>query len=107
MHKWHILWALHKVHHSATTLTPMTVFRTHPLEGVIFSFRGAITQAVTISSFIFLFGSNVDLFTVLGANIFTFLFNIFGLVYFGDSGSYLISILIEFIFVKTFCVATN
>ena len=78
MHKWHILWALHKVHHSATTLTPMTVFRTHPLEGVIFSFRGAITQAVTISSFIFLFGSNVDLFTVLGANIFTFLFNIFG-----------------------------
>ena len=78
MHKWNILWALHKVHHSATTLTPMTVFRTHPLEGIIFSFRGAITQAITISIFIFLFGKNVDLITVLGANIFTFLFNIFG-----------------------------
>jgi sterol desaturase/sphingolipid hydroxylase (fatty acid hydroxylase superfamily) len=78
MHRWNILWALHKVHHSATALTPMTVFRTHPLEGVIFSFRGAITQAVTISSFIFLFGNNVDLITILGANIFSFLFNIFG-----------------------------
>ena len=78
MHKWHIFWVLHKVHHSATTLTPMTVFRTHPLEGVIFSFRSAITQAITISSFVFLFGSNVDLITILGANIFVFLFNIFG-----------------------------
>ena len=78
MHKWHILWALHKVHHSATTLTPMTVFRTHPLEGVLFSLRSAITQAITISIFVFLFGSNVDLLTVIGANIFVFLFNIFG-----------------------------
>ena len=78
MHKWNILWALHKVHHSATTLTPMTVFRTHPLESIIFSFRGAITQAITISIFIFLFGANVDLITVLGANIFSFFFNILG-----------------------------
>ena len=36
MHRWPILWSLHKVHHSATVLTPMTVFRTHPLEGIIF-----------------------------------------------------------------------
>ena len=78
MHKWRVLWALHKVHHSATTLTPMTVFRTHPLEGIIFSLRGAFTQAITISSFVFLFGNNVDLITVLGVNIFVFLFNIFG-----------------------------
>ena len=78
MHKWQVLWALHKFHHSATTLTPMTVFRTHPLEAIIFSFRSAITQAITISSFIFLFGNNVDLITILGANIFSFLFNIFG-----------------------------
>lgn len=78
MHKWHILWALHKVHHSATTLTPLTVFRTHPLEGILFSLRSAITQSITISSFVFLFGSNVDLVTVIGANIFVFLFNILG-----------------------------
>ena len=78
MHKWNILWSLHKVHHSATTLTPMTVFRTHPFEAILFSFRGSITQAITISSFVFLFGNNVDLITILGANIFSFIFNMLG-----------------------------
>ena len=78
MHKWPILWSLHKVHHSATVLTPITVFRTHPLEGIIFSLRSSVTQAISISSFIFLFGSSVDLYTILGVNVFVFLFNIFG-----------------------------
>lgn len=78
MHRWHFLWALHKVHHSATNLTPMTVFRTHPLEGIIFSLRAIFTHAITLSSFIFLFGDNVDLLTILGVNIFIFIFNIFG-----------------------------
>ena len=78
MHKFSILWAFHKVHHSATTLTPITVFRTHPLEGIIFSLRSAITQALLISIFVFLFGKNVDLFTILGVNIFIFFFNVAG-----------------------------
>ena len=78
MHKWPMLWALHKVHHSATVLTPMTVFRTHPLEGIIFSLRSSVTQAISISSFVFLFGSSVNLYTILGANIFVFIFNILG-----------------------------
>jgi sterol desaturase/sphingolipid hydroxylase (fatty acid hydroxylase superfamily) len=78
MHKWPILWSLHKVHHSATVLTPMTVFRTHPLEGIIFSLRSSVTQAISISSFIFLFGNTVSLYTVLGVNIFVFIFNVLG-----------------------------
>tara|TARA_Y100001935_G_C17299156_1_gene508036 strand:- start:384 stop:1403 length:1020 start_codon:yes stop_codon:yes gene_type:complete len=78
MHKWPFLWALHKVHHSATSLTPMTVFRTHPLEGIVFTLRSAVSQGFVISIFIYLFGSSVDLFTVLGANLFVFLFNVFG-----------------------------
>jgi len=78
MHRWPFLWSLHKVHHSATVLTPMTVFRTHPLEGIIFSLRSSVAQAISISSFIFLFGDSVSLFTILGVNIFVFLFNIFG-----------------------------
>ena len=78
MHKWPMLWALHKVHHSATVLTPMTVFRTHPLEGIIFSIRSSVTQAISISSFVFLFGSSVNLYTILGVNIFVFIFNILG-----------------------------
>ena len=78
MHKWPVLWALHKVHHSATELTPMTVFRTHPLEGIIFSLRSAITQAIGISLFFYLFGNLVSLYTIVGVNVFVFVFNILG-----------------------------
>ena len=78
MHNWPFLWALHKVHHSATNLTPMTVFRTHPLEGLVFTLRSAFAQGVTISTFVYLFGGGVDLYTILGANLFVFFFNVFG-----------------------------
>ena len=78
MHKWPILWALHKVHHSAETLNPITVYRTHPLEGIVFSLRGAFSQGIIISIFIYLFGSKVDLVTILGVNVFVFVFHIAG-----------------------------
>ena len=78
MHKLPILWSLHKVHHSATVLTPMTVFRTHPLEGIIFSLRSSVTQAISISLFVFLFADSVNLLTILGVNVFVFIFNILG-----------------------------
>ena len=78
MHKISFLWALHKVHHSATTLTPLTIYRTHPLEGILFSLRASFTQGVSISLFVFFFGNSVDLFTILGVNIFIFCFNVAG-----------------------------
>ena len=78
LHRWPVLWAFHKVHHSATTLTPLTVYRTHPLEAVLFSLRGTAVQASVVAVFIFFFGSAVDLFTVLGASVFLFAFNAAG-----------------------------
>ena len=78
MHKWPILWSLHKVHHSATKLTPITIYRTHPLEGIVFSLRGAFTQGISISIFVYLFGNSVDLITILGVNVIVFTFNIAG-----------------------------
>ena len=36
MHRWEPLWRLHKVHHSASTLTPFTVFRVHPIESICY-----------------------------------------------------------------------
>ena len=78
LHRWSVLWAFHKVHHSATTLTPLTVYRTHPLEAVLFSLRGSAVQASVVAVFIFFFGSAVDLFTVLGASVFLFAFNAAG-----------------------------
>lgn len=78
MHRWPVLWAFHKVHHSARTMTPFTVLRTHPVEGVLFTLRSIIVQAISIGLFLFLFGDQVDLITVLGVNIAVFLFNVAG-----------------------------
>ncbi len=82
LHRWlhtsPLLWSFHKVHHSATSLNPFTVFRTHPVEGVLFVLRSAIVQGITVAIFIYFFGDKVTLFTVLGASIFTFGFNILG-----------------------------
>lgn len=78
LHRWPVLWAFHKVHHSAETLTPFTVFRTHPVEGVLFALRSALSQAVCVAAFVFFFGDRATLTTVLGANVFLFAFNALG-----------------------------
>ena len=78
MHHWPLLWAIHKTHHSAETLTPITVYRTHPLEGILYSLRSAVAQGTTMAVFLFLFGSSVDLYTVLGVNVMSFVFHVTG-----------------------------
>jgi sterol desaturase/sphingolipid hydroxylase (fatty acid hydroxylase superfamily) len=37
LHRIPILWELHKVHHSATFLSPVTSFRVHPLEAIVYT----------------------------------------------------------------------
>ena len=74
MHKIKFLWCFHKIHHSAEVLTPMTVFRTHPIEGVIFVLRNAISQGAVIGIFFFISSGELSLVTVLGANLFSFIF---------------------------------
>ena len=78
LHRIPVLWAFHKVHHSAETLNPLTVYRTHPVEAIVFSFRAIAVQSVSISLFVFLFGSSVDLVSVYGVNVILFLFNATG-----------------------------
>lgn len=78
LHRSAILWQFHRVHHTATTLNPLTIFRTHPVEGVLFSLRSALVQGFCIGLFIFLFGSGVDLATIFGVSILLFLFNVLG-----------------------------
>lgn len=78
MHRWPLLWALHKVHHSAQTMTPITVYRTHPLEGILYGLRGAVAQGTVMACFLFFFGNAVDLYTVFGVNVLSFIFHITG-----------------------------
>ena len=78
MHTIPFLWVFHKVHHSAEALNPITVYRTHPIEGVVFTLRSALVQGCVIATGVFFFGSQVTLVTVLGANALKFAFNVAG-----------------------------
>lgn len=78
LHRIPILWSFHRVHHSATVLNPFTVFRTHPVEGLIFSIRSSLVQGITTALFFFFFGDQVNLIMVFGASVFSFTFNLLG-----------------------------
>lgn len=76
MHKVSFLWTLHKTHHSAAVLNPITLFRIHPLESLMATFRNALSLGVASGFLMFLFLGKSSLFTLLGVNIFAFLFNL-------------------------------
>jgi len=78
LHRVPVLWSFHKVHHTANSLNPFTVYRTHPVEGVLFVLRSALVHGACIAFFVFLFGDRVTLATVLGASVFGFAFNALG-----------------------------
>ena len=78
LHRIPLLWAFHKTHHSAERLTPFTVYRTHPVEGVLFALRATVVQALSIALFVFLFGKSIDLVAVYGVNVLLFVFNATG-----------------------------
>ena len=78
MHKIPMLWEFHKIHHSAIVLTPMTIYRSHPLESFLYACRMALAQGLAVGIGYYLLGTNLSWFDILGANVFIFLFNLFG-----------------------------
>ncbi|MCW8092977.1 sterol desaturase family protein [Alteromonas sp. ASW11-130] len=78
MHKVPFLWHYHKVHHSAQVLTPMTIYRSHPLESFLYASRMAIAQGLAVGLSYFLFGPALSMIDIFGANLFVFIFNVFG-----------------------------
>ena len=77
MHKYKFLWRFHKTHHSATILTPITIFRVHPVEHILYFVRGMLVFGVISGVFIWLFSGKLTAFQVLGVDMFGFLFNFF------------------------------
>lgn len=75
LHKVPALWEFHKFHHSAESLTPLTVTRAHPVEGLIFTIRSALVQGISIGLFIYLFGNEIGLITIFGVNAFVVFFH--------------------------------
>jgi sterol desaturase/sphingolipid hydroxylase (fatty acid hydroxylase superfamily) len=55
-HKVRFLWAFHKVHHTAEVLTPLTVFRVHPIESLKFANIIALATGLTGGLVAWMFG---------------------------------------------------
>lgn len=77
-HKVPVLWELHKVHHSAEVMTPFTLYRSHPLESLLFKVRGILVTGLLTGLFFHLFRLSAVQYDFLGVNAVGFVLNLLG-----------------------------
>lgn len=68
-HRIPFLWELHKVHHSAEALSPLTNLRMHPLDGLKFANIVALVMGLTDAGLTWLLGERARVFTVFDSNV--------------------------------------
>jgi creatinine amidohydrolase/Fe(II)-dependent formamide hydrolase-like protein/sterol desaturase/sphingolipid hydroxylase (fatty acid hydroxylase superfamily) len=68
-HKIPWLWEFHKVHHSAEVMTPITVFRMHPVDNLFTYSLVGILSGLGAGGAMFLYGGDFPLYNVAGVNI--------------------------------------
>ncbi len=73
-HRIPILWEFHKIHHSAEVLTPLTVFRVHPIDSLIFVDIIAIVTGLLHGVFTYAAGKSVGIYLVDNANVISVVF---------------------------------
>lgn len=78
LHRVSFLWEIHKVHHSANVMTPLTLYRAHPIEAVLSMIRQIFVIGLVAGIFTFLFAGQYQMITIFGVQIFGFLFNFLG-----------------------------
>jgi len=69
------LWAIHKLHHSAEVMSPLTAARVHPLERAILGPFRAVTNGLIMGPLLYLHAGEVALTTVLGLQLAVLLFH--------------------------------
>jgi sterol desaturase/sphingolipid hydroxylase (fatty acid hydroxylase superfamily) len=78
LHTIPFLWEFHKVHHSAKVLNPLTFYRVHPVENLLFGLRYALTIGIVSGVFLYFFGAMIGVVEVLGVNVLLFVFSLMG-----------------------------
>ena len=68
-HRVPFLWEFHKVHHTAEVLSPMTNYRTHPVDSIVFFNIEAVFLGVTGGVLNYVLGDGVGIFSIGGANV--------------------------------------
>ena len=72
------LWEFHKVHHSAEVLSPFTLYRSHPVESMLYALRGVLVVSAITGTFFYFFKSQAIQYEVLSVNVVGFFFNLTG-----------------------------
>jgi len=78
MHKFDFLWRIHQIHHSATTLTPLTTLRLHPLESLMYQLRSSLVHGICAGCSFYYLGFQADSLQIWGATIWVVAFNALG-----------------------------
>lgn len=78
MHKVPALWAIHKVHHSAEVLTPLTRSREHFIAGPIWATGAALSYGFAGGIFAYLFNGGITQATLFNIGFFALLFGFNG-----------------------------
>jgi sterol desaturase/sphingolipid hydroxylase (fatty acid hydroxylase superfamily) len=73
-HRLPSLWEIHKVHHSAEVMTPLTTGRLHPIEFIAFANSGGLALGVTYGVTRWLFGPDAAPFELFHLNILLLLY---------------------------------
>jgi sterol desaturase/sphingolipid hydroxylase (fatty acid hydroxylase superfamily) len=69
-HRIPFLWEFHRVHHEAEVLTPVTAFRVHPVDTIVYFNIKAICLGLTNGGLSYALGANVHQFVIWDANVF-------------------------------------
>lgn len=77
-HRVRVLWEFHKVHHSASVLTPISSFRSHPVEQAIELFARTLAVGAVTAVFTYFYPVGIAPLTILGFAAISFIFHLVG-----------------------------
>lgn len=77
-HEHPVLWPFHAVHHSAEVMSPVTLFRKHPVYDLVSGLADGVAVGAAQGLLGFLLGGGLDALLIGGVNAVYFLFNLLG-----------------------------
>jgi sterol desaturase/sphingolipid hydroxylase (fatty acid hydroxylase superfamily) len=77
-HKIPLLWQFHKVHHSAEVMHPLSNFREHPIDNLVYSLTIGATYGIVLALAFHTIGYMPDALSLMGVPVLMFLFNVTG-----------------------------
>lgn len=74
-HRIPLLWQFHKVHHAGEVMHPLSNFREHPVDNIVYDFTLGMIYGGVVGAFMLAFGYVPTMPTIFGIAAITFVFN--------------------------------